>query len=219
MQQSNGAGVRLVIPKEYQLPPPVRAPRKKSPVSERGCERSSGAECGVTPGTPTPDPPSSPPLSRTQVSLPRMDAEPPSSDAADFETTRERNVLLEEGLDESPVAHNNGGDDGRREPSEGRDPTGLEATVRRIVGAPDDPTVAEYVAGGHPRDAVTLGLAMWGSDKRDRVVQFCVGFEQMAGMGFRPEHVAGALASNDNDVEKAIAACLSESRSLPPGRQ
>ena len=34
------------------------------------------------------------------------------------------------------------------------------------------------------------------------------------------EHVAGALASNDNDVEKAIAACLSESRSLPPpGRQ
>ena len=141
------------------------------------------------------------------------------ADAADFDTTRERNVLLEEGLDESPVAHKNGGDDGRREPSEGRDPTGPEATVRRIVGAPDDPTVAEYVAGGHPRDAVTLGLAMWGSDKRDRVVQFCVGFEQMAGMGFRPEHVAGALASNDNDVEKAIAACLSESRSLPPGRQ
>ena len=31
MQQSNGAGVRLVIPKEYQLTPPVRAPRKKSP--------------------------------------------------------------------------------------------------------------------------------------------------------------------------------------------
>jgi hypothetical protein len=61
---------------------------------------------------------------------------------------------------------------------------------------------------------------MWGSDKRDRVVEFCGGFVQMAGMGFAPEHVAGALASNDNDVEKAIAACLSESRSLPPpGRQ
>ena len=147
MQQSNGAGVRLVIPKEYQLTPPVRAPRKKSPISERGCERSSGAECGVTPGTPTPDPPSSPPLSRTQVSLPRMDAEPPSSDAADFDTTRERNVLLEEGLDESPVAHKNGGDDGRREPSEGRDPTALEATAGAAVcceaaaqGAPGCPT-------------------------------------------------------------------------------
>ena len=52
MQQSNGAGVRLVIPKEYQLTPPVRAPRKKNPFNERGCERSSsGAECGVTLGT------------------------------------------------------------------------------------------------------------------------------------------------------------------------
>lgn len=34
MQQSNGAGVRLAIPKEYQLTPPVRAPRKKSPFND-----------------------------------------------------------------------------------------------------------------------------------------------------------------------------------------
>jgi hypothetical protein len=147
-----------------------------------------------------------------------MDAEPPSSDAADFDTTRERGVLVEEGLDAASSA--GGGDVDAPSSSDGRDPTGLDATVRRIAGAPDDPAVAEYVALGHTRDAVALGLAMWGSDKRDRVVEFCGGFVQMAGMGFAPEHVAGALASNDNDVEKAIAACLSESRSLPPpGRQ
>ena len=167
--------------------------------------------------SPIPDP-FRPPFPRTtQVSLPHMDAEPLSSDAADFDTTRERGVLVEEGLDAASSA--GGGDVDAPSSSDGRDPTGLEATVRRIAGAPDDPAVAEYVALGHTRDAVALGLAMWGSDKRDRVVEFCGGFVQMAGMGFAPEHVAGALASNDNDVEKAIAACLSESRSLPPGRQ
>ena len=60
-----------------------------------------------------------------------MDAEPPSSDAADFDTTRELGVLVEEGLDAASSA--GGGDVDAPSSSDGRDPTGLEATVRRIA--------------------------------------------------------------------------------------
>jgi hypothetical protein len=45
-------------------------------------------------------------------------------------------------------------------------------------------------------------------DKEARVVDFATGFEQMRGMGFSGDTIAGALACNDNNVEAAIGSCL-----------
>ena len=108
MQQTHAAGVRLWIPKEYQLTPPVRRrpnfqshePREPCPSSRsERCHSLTGCRVSPRATSPIPDP-FRPPFPRTtQVSLPHMDAEPPSSDAADFDTTRERGVLVEEGLE------------------------------------------------------------------------------------------------------------------------
>ena len=77
----------------------------------------------------------------------------------------------------------------------------------RVASAPDDPSVAKYARMGYPRDAVVLGVAMWGDDQ-GRVVDFCEGFARVADMGFGPEIVAGALASCDNDVDRALGSLL-----------
>ena len=39
----------------------------------------------------------------------------------------------------------------------GEDPTSLEATVRRLVDAPEDAVVDKYVRMGYKRDAVIFG--------------------------------------------------------------
>ena len=67
--------------------------------------------------------------------------------------------------------------------------------------------MAKYARMGYPRDAVVLGVAMWGDDQ-GRVVDFCEGFARVADMGFGPEIVAGALASCDNDVDRALGSLL-----------
>ena len=120
-----------------------------------------------------------------QVSLPQLDAEPPISDADDvrFDVRREKQVLADEGLSttdggarggggggdglSSPGAHANGGGLGLGDASSDRegagsragveDPTSLEATVQRLVNAPEDPVVDKYVRMGYKRDAVIFG--------------------------------------------------------------
>lgn len=121
-----------------------------------------------------------------QVSLPPLDAEPPISDADDarFDVRREKEVLIDEGLSTSNGGgggDGDGGDGGMASPGAGgmggdassngaaaglgaavsngggRDPTSLEATVRRLVDAPEDPVVDKYVRMGYKRDAVIFG--------------------------------------------------------------
>ena len=105
-----------------------------------------------------------------QVSLPPLDAEPPTSDADDarFDVRREKQMIADEalsvvirrggaldeggGLGESAANDGDGGGGGS-----GNDPTSLDATVRRMVNAPEDPAVNKYVQMGFPRDAVIMG--------------------------------------------------------------
>ena len=146
------------------------------------------------------------------MSLPPLELDPPASEAEDarLDVSRERRVLAEEAVRDV------GGDDpasgGPSTASGGTsdergDPTSLENAARRVASAPDDPSVAKYARMGYPRDAVVLGVAMWGDDQ-GRVVDFCEGFARVADMGFGPEIVAGALASCDNDVDRALGSLL-----------
>ena len=170
----------------------------------------------------------------TQVSLPALDAEPPINDAEDarFDVRREAQVLAAEGMkregsaasleENHDMSHTTGraGESGDASSRRGRsggdassvggaplDPLSLDATVRRMVEASEDPVVDKYVRMGYKRDAVIYGLAMMG-DKESRVVDFMVGFEKARDLGFTADVIAGALASHDNDVEAAISSCL-----------
>lgn len=120
-----------------------------------------------------------------QVALPPLDAEPPlaGADDARFDVRREQRVLADEGL----ASTSGGGGDGVSSPggggaggggggagmgggaagagaatdgnagAGGGDPTSLDATVRRLVDAPEDPAVDKYVRMGYKRDAVIFG--------------------------------------------------------------
>lgn len=118
------------------------------------------------------------------MSLPPLDAEPPISDADDarFDVRREKEVLIDEGWSTSNGGGDGAGGDGglacpgaggmRGDASGdgaaaglgaavsnggGRDPASLEATVRRLVDAPEEPVVDKYVRMGYKRDAVIFG--------------------------------------------------------------
>ena len=74
----------------------------------------------------------------------------------------ERNTLEQLGASKDAVEKGGGGGGGGRlkrggEGGGGGDPTSLEATVRRLVDAPEDPAVDKYVRMGYKRDAVVFG--------------------------------------------------------------
>jgi hypothetical protein len=142
------------------------------------------------------------------------------ADNARFDVRRETQVLLAEGLSQpgEQIGRAGGGGGGSvglgadgewewEEPGQSgapangvsgsggaaaadTDPASLESTVRRIAEAPEDPAVEKYMRMGNARDAVILGLAMMG-DKEAQVLDFVRGFEQMRGMGFGADTIAG----------------------------
>jgi hypothetical protein len=179
MQHALGAGIRLAIPPEFSLTPP------------------SG--------------------------VPSIGEEPTATDDGSFESTfdvrRECEVLKEECLDpegandgEGPSVENasgSGSDDARVRARSGvsrenRDPTSLEATIRRVCGAGDADEIVKYTGTGYPRDAVVFAVTVWGDDE-SKVIDFCEGFRRGIEMGIEGHVIAGALAACDNDVERAVA--------------
>ena len=178
MQQALGAGIRLAVPPEFSLPPP------------RG--------------------------------VPSVGEEPTATEDAAFESRfdvrRERDVLREEcgvegadagasGRDAAGRADGQLQNTGTNDRDRDRDPTSLDATVRRIAREPDAPEIDKYKRAGYPRDAATFAVAMWGDDE-SKVVDFCEGFRRGTEMGLDGPTLAGALAACDNDVERAVASCV-----------
>ena len=141
------------------------------------------------------------------MSLPPLETSAAAAaDAADdarFDTTRERQVLAEE-TSPSTSPSPSPSTSARGAPA---DPTSLDATVRRVLDGPEDPAIEKFLRMGYPRDAVALGVAMWGDDPT-KVPEFCTFFARGIEFGFPPHVLAGALAANDNNLEAAIGCCI-----------
>lgn len=67
-----------------------------------------------------------------------------------------------------------------------------------------NPSTARYRAMGLGGESLTLAMATYG-DVQEKVVAFCPAYDMLREMGFAPEAVAGALAANGNDPERALA--------------
>ncbi|KAH9555320.1 hypothetical protein CY35_08G107800 [Sphagnum magellanicum] len=75
-------------------------------------------------------------------------------------------------------------------------------------GSVEDPTVAKYVSMGLNKEAVVMAIRTFG-DIQNKVVDFCPSYSRLWEMGFQSDAVAAALATCDNDFERALAYLVS----------
>ncbi|MDB0053698.1 hypothetical protein N9F40_01545 [bacterium] len=130
-----------------------------------------------------------------------------------FDVRRERAVLSQEtgGVvdGDGPGTSGGNGERGGGQTNEfpGTDPTSLESVVRRIKSEPDDGNIEKYVRLGYSRKSVIYALTLWGDDE-GKVIDFMEGFSRGIEMGIEPTVLAGALAVENNDVERAVASVM-----------
>lgn len=79
---------------------------------------------------------------------------------------------------------------------------------------PEDPydvLLGRYTGMGYSRDEVAMALTIAGPDHSndaDKIVDGCRKYRKLRSMGFRADHVAGALILHEGDLDAATNTCL-----------
>lgn len=104
-----------------------------------------------------------------------------------------------------------GGSDGAGAAGAGPGSDAAAAAAEQGQEDPYEVLLGRYIEMGFTREEVAMALAVVGPDHgadAERIVDACRKYKRICSMGFRPQHVAGALVVHDGDTEAAVATCL-----------
>ncbi|KAL4451824.1 hypothetical protein ABPG75_007486 [Micractinium tetrahymenae] len=174
--------LQVTIDPRFQVAPPVRAP------SQPPGQGSSASQ----PGSAVPPPPPGHPA-------PGASGEP-------------LDLILERRLVQELASSSSGGDAGGTGAGPGSASAAAAATAAEQGHEdPYEVLLGRYIEMGFTREEVAMALAVVGPDHgadAERIVDACRKYKHICSMGFRPQHVAGALVVHDGNTEAAVATCL-----------
>lgn len=128
----------------------------------------------------------------------------PGASGEPLDLSLERRLVQELASSSSGVAGGAGPGDG-----------GAAAAAAEQAGEdPYEVLLGRYTEMGFTREEVAMALAVVGPDHgadAERIVDACRKYKSICTMGFRPQHVVGALVTHDGDADLAATTCLEAS--------